>query len=130
MAVGPVDAVSVMALRARILAQSDAIAGLARAAPGGVAVAAAVPAAAAPAAAAPATAGAMPFGAALDTALRQVSAVQAEAGAASDAWMRGETQDLAAVMLARQKASLAFEATLQVRNKLLSAYKDVMGMPL
>lgn len=72
----------------------------------------------------------MPFGAALDTALRQVSAVQAEAGAASDAWMRGETQDLAAVMLARQKASLAFEATLQVRNKLLSAYKDVMGMPL
>jgi flagellar hook-basal body complex protein FliE len=33
-------------------------------------------------------------------------------------------------MLARQKASIAFEATLQARNKLLSAYKDIMSMPV
>ena len=39
-------------------------------------------------------------------------------------------QDLAGVMIARQKASIAFEATLQVRNKLLGAYKDVMSMPV
>jgi flagellar hook-basal body complex protein FliE len=33
-------------------------------------------------------------------------------------------------MLAREKSSLAFEATMQVRNKLLSAYKDIISMPV
>jgi len=33
-------------------------------------------------------------------------------------------------MLARENASLAFEATMQIRNKLLSAYKDIMSMPV
>lgn len=66
----------------------------------------------------------------MSDALKAVSAVQNEAGAQSAAFERGDTQDLASVMLARQKASIAFEATLQVRNKLLGAYKDVMSMPL
>ena len=38
--------------------------------------------------------------------------------------------DLAEVMIALQKARLTFQATLQVRNKLVSAYQDVMNMPL
>ena len=46
------------------------------------------------------------------------------------AYERGETIDIAKVMLARQQASVGFEATLQVRNKLLSAYKDIMSMPV
>jgi flagellar hook-basal body complex protein FliE len=33
-------------------------------------------------------------------------------------------------MLARQQASIGFEATLQVRNRLLTAYKDIMNMPV
>ena len=33
-------------------------------------------------------------------------------------------------MLARQASSIGFEATLQVRNKLLSAYKDIMSMSI
>ena len=33
-------------------------------------------------------------------------------------------------MLQRQKASIGFEATLQVRNRLLTAYKDIMNMPV
>jgi flagellar hook-basal body complex protein FliE len=33
-------------------------------------------------------------------------------------------------MVERQKASLGFEVTLQVRNKLLSAYRDIMNMPV
>jgi len=37
---------------------------------------------------------------------------------------------IAAVMLSRQQASLGFEATLQVRNRLLTAYKDIMSMPV
>ena len=34
----------------------------------------------------------------------------------------------AKVMLVRQEAGIAFEATLQVRNRLLSAYQDIMRM--
>jgi flagellar hook-basal body complex protein FliE len=33
-------------------------------------------------------------------------------------------------MLARQQAAVSFEATLQVRNKLLSAYQNIMNMPV
>jgi flagellar hook-basal body complex protein FliE len=70
------------------------------------------------------------FGAALDSALRQVSAIQDQATAATTAFETGQTHDLASVMIARQKASIAFEATLQARNRLIGAYKDVMNMPL
>ena len=44
------------------------------------------------------------------------------------AYERGEVTDIAKVMLARQESSVAFEATLQVRNKLLSAYQEIMRM--
>lgn len=44
------------------------------------------------------------------------------------AYEQGKTQDVAKVMMARQEASTGFEATLQVRNKLLSAYQDVMKL--
>lgn len=42
----------------------------------------------------------------------------------------GQHQDLAGVMIAQQKAKLAFQSTLQVRNKLVTAYQDVMNMPV
>jgi flagellar hook-basal body complex protein FliE len=70
------------------------------------------------------------FGATLEAALKSVNDSQNAATRASEAYERGETVDVAQVMLARQKASLAFEATLQARNKLLSAYKDIMSMPV
>jgi flagellar hook-basal body complex protein FliE len=38
--------------------------------------------------------------------------------------------DLSQVMIAVQKSSLSFEAMVQVRNKLVEAYKDVMNMPI
>jgi flagellar hook-basal body complex protein FliE len=71
-----------------------------------------------------------PFAVALSQAVSQVNAAQADASTASAAYERGDTTDVAAVMLARQRASVGFEATLQVRNKLLSAYQDIMNMPL
>ena len=43
---------------------------------------------------------------------------------------RGEDIPLTSVVLATQKASLGFEATLQVRNKLMKAYDDIMNMPV
>ena len=69
------------------------------------------------------------FTEALNSALQQVNGLQSQAGEAASAFERGETTDIAAVMLAKQQASVSFEATLQVRNKLLSAYKDIMSMP-
>ncbi len=70
------------------------------------------------------------FASTLQDALQGVNATQTRAGDVSSAYERGETIDIAKVMLARQEASVGFEATLQVRNKLLSAYKDIMSMPV
>ncbi|KQT34743.1 flagellar hook-basal body protein FliE [Sphingomonas sp. Leaf412] len=66
----------------------------------------------------------------MQTALEKVNAGQQKASALSESYERGETVDIAKVMLARQEASVGFEATLQVRNKILSAYKDIMSMPV
>jgi len=66
----------------------------------------------------------------LQDALKDVNASQNQASALSESYERGETVDIAKVMLARQQAAVGFEATLQVRNKLLSAYKDIMSMPV
>ena len=74
--------------------------------------------------------GAGGFGDALKNALDQVNELQSKSSDISAAYERGETTDIAAVMLARQQASVGFEATMQVRNKLLSAYKDIMSMPV
>jgi flagellar hook-basal body complex protein FliE len=105
----------VLQLRAEILAKSQA---LAPAALGGAGAAKPV---------APEGGG---FGAAMRDAVKAVHELQSESSAQSAAWERGETHDIASVMLSRQKASIAFEATLQARNRLLSAYRDVMNMPV
>lgn len=65
---------------------------------------------------------------ALKSALDGVNATQQRAEGLTDAYQRGEVTDVAKVMLARQEAGIAFEATLQVRNRLLSAYQDIMRM--
>jgi flagellar hook-basal body complex protein FliE len=75
-------------------------------------------------------AGGADFAAALKSAIKEVNTLQGQAGDAATAYERGETTDIAAVMLAKQQASVGFETTLQVRNKLLSAYKDIMSMPV
>jgi flagellar hook-basal body complex protein FliE len=64
----------------------------------------------------------------LKTALDKVNASQQRASDISAAYERGDETDVAKVMLARQEASVTFEATLQVRNKLLSAYLDILKM--
>ena len=68
------------------------------------------------------------FADALKGALDGVSATQARAESITDAYQRGEVTDVAKVMLARQESGVAFEATLQVRNRLLTAYQDIMRM--
>ena len=70
------------------------------------------------------------FADSFSNALKAVNEGQAESGRLSEAYERGEVTDIAKVMLARQQSAVGFETTLQVRNKLLSAYKDIMSMPV
>lgn len=70
------------------------------------------------------------FSATMTDALQSVNKQQNKASELSAAYERGDTNDIVQVMVERQKASLGFEATLQVRNKLLSAYRDIMSMPV
>ena len=66
----------------------------------------------------------------LTQALSSVNDAQSRSREIGEAYQRGEVADVAQVMLAREEAGIAFEATLQVRNKLLTAYQDVMRMGL
>lgn len=68
------------------------------------------------------------FAETMQTALNKVNAMQEQEDVATEAYERGDTTDIATVALIQQRASISFEATLQVRNKLLSAYKDIMNM--
>jgi flagellar hook-basal body complex protein FliE len=70
------------------------------------------------------------FGKTMNDALQAVNAQQTKAADMSASYERGDTHDIVTVMVERQKASLGFEATVQVRNKLLSAYRDIMNMPV
>lgn len=75
-------------------------------------------------------AGSPSFATTFQNALQQVNTLQEQEDVATEAYERGETTDIASVVLMQQRASISFEATLQVRNKLLSAYKDIMNMPV
>lgn len=68
------------------------------------------------------------FASTLQTAVQKVNANLEAEDVATEAYERGETTDIATVALLRARASVDFEATLQIRNKLLSAYKDIMSM--
>lgn len=81
-----------------------------------------------PESAAPTPAAGGGFADTLKSALDGVNATQANAADLSAGYEKGEVTDIAKVMLARQEAGVAFEATLQVRNKLLSAYQEIMRM--
>lgn len=85
------------------------------------------PAAAGPAAAA--ATGGTSFSNALGEALKSVSETQNEAGALQRKFQTGaEGVSLEETMIAMQKAQVGFQAALAVRNRLVSAYTDVMNM--
>ncbi len=63
-------------------------------------------------------------------AVGQVNQAQLDARDLQVAYERGDNVPLTDVVLGMQKSSLAFEATLQVRNKVLKAYEDILNMPL
>jgi flagellar hook-basal body complex protein FliE len=73
--------------------------------------------------------GASNFGSALDQALRSVSQTQEEAGSMQRAFQSGvDGVSLEQTMVAMQKAQIAFQGATTVRNRLVSAYTDIMNM--
>jgi len=62
--------------------------------------------------------------------LEQVAQTQNTANQLAKNFELGVENDLARVMVGQQVSSLAFQLTLNVRNKALSAYKDIMNMPV
>mgnify|MGYP002716962668 CR=1 FL=1 len=71
------------------------------------------------------------FGATLRNAIEGVNSAQQRSGELVRAFELGEPgADLAKVMVASQQSQVAFRATVEVRNRLVQAYQDVMNMPL
>jgi flagellar hook-basal body complex protein FliE len=69
------------------------------------------------------------FADALKASLDQVSASQVKADAMGQGFAMGDDKvSLSDVMISMQKASINFQATVQVRNKLVSAYHEIMNM--
>lgn len=67
----------------------------------------------------------------MSQALNKVNDVQQASSSMQKAYMQGDPNvDITDVMVASQKAGVAFDATVQVRNKLVEAYRDVMNMPI
>ena len=71
------------------------------------------------------------FGDLLQKSIDGVNETQQKAGELTKAFEMGDRNvDLAEVMIAVQKSNVSFQAMVQVRNKLVEAYKDVMNMPI
>jgi len=71
------------------------------------------------------------FGDIFGNAIDKVNETQKASGALAIAYEQGDPNvDITDVMIASQKASISFQAMLQVRNKLVDAYRDVLNMPI
>jgi flagellar hook-basal body complex protein FliE len=69
------------------------------------------------------------FSDALKASLDQVNNMQVQADKmGQDFAMGNDNVSLSDVMISGQKANIAFQATVQVRNKLVTAYQDMMNM--
>ncbi|CZF80288.1 Flagellar hook-basal body complex protein FliE [Grimontia indica] len=71
------------------------------------------------------------FGELLSGAINSVNGIQKTSSELATRFDQGDRSvSLSDVMIARNKSSVAFEATVQTRNKLVEAYKELMNMPV
>jgi flagellar hook-basal body complex protein FliE len=76
-------------------------------------------------------AGQVSFATVLKQGLDRVNETQSQASNLATRFERGEPGvELSQVMIESQKASVAFRATVEVRNRLVSAYQDIMNMQI
>ncbi len=74
-------------------------------------------------------AGKLDFATALKASLDQVNNVQLQSEQLGKRFVMGDDSvNLSDVMISMQKANITFQTTVQVRNKLVSAYHDIMNM--
>src|SRR5271157_3962543 len=66
------------------------------------------------------------FGTAMADALNGVDAMQSAAHASAESFMSGATGEIHKVALDQQRAAIAFDLFLQIRNKVVSAYQEIM----
>src|SRR5512140_1063219 len=69
------------------------------------------------------------FGDLLSNALNSVNDLQQQSGRAQDALLHGEPVELHDVMIKAEEAGIALDLMLEIRNKLLNAYNEIMRMP-
>tara|TARA_B100001778_G_C18288035_1_gene494040 strand:+ start:179 stop:490 length:312 start_codon:yes stop_codon:yes gene_type:complete len=70
------------------------------------------------------------FAAKVNDALKEVANTQVKAEEITKNYELGKETDLTKVIMQQQVASIAFQMTLNIRNKVLSSYKDIMNMPV
>ena len=68
------------------------------------------------------------FGEILKDAISTVNELQKQSDQEIQKLMTGESQDLHTTIIAVQKADLSFQMMMQVRNKIVQAYQQIMGM--
>jgi flagellar hook-basal body complex protein FliE len=74
--------------------------------------------------------GSSEFRGVLEGAIQKVEDTRSQAAHAVESFLTGDGQELHSAILATQRADLAFELGLQVRNKVISAYQEVMRMQM
>ncbi len=78
----------------------------------------------------PAAAAGEPFKDVLSSAIQDVEGARSDAAQSINQFLSGEGEDLHSTILASQRADLEFQMFLQVRNKIVSAYQEVMKMQM
>ena len=70
------------------------------------------------------------FGHMLKQAVGSVNDLQSTSGHSANEFVSGKHNDLVKVMVDGQKASIGFQSLVQVRNRMVTAYQDIMNMPI
>lgn len=66
----------------------------------------------------------------LESTIQNLQAIGQNAASATERFLKGENEELHNVVLSAQKAEMAFELGLQVRNKVVQAYQEIMRMQM
>ena len=64
----------------------------------------------------------------LNDSIKNVNAAQVESASMTERLVRGENVELHDVMITAQKASISLQTTVEVRNKAIEAYQEIMRM--
>ncbi len=70
------------------------------------------------------------FGSLLEAAVQKVNQTQTDASQSVQRFLTGQGEELHNVALATQRAAIAFDLGLQVRNRVVAAYQEVMKIQL